>query len=79
MEINSIDPTENNKNEILKAHQLTGHSCPNITYLFLKQHKTEVPKFKEVEEVIKRCECCLKTIVKKHLKFFQLLEVHHLQ
>ncbi len=59
-EVNTIEVSSESMGEIINAHTLTELACPNITYLFLKQHNKNVPKFKEVEMVLKSCESCLK-------------------
>ncbi len=69
-ELNSMNICLSNKDEILKAHALTGHSCANITYLFLKQHGSLSAKFKEVGSLIKNCDICLKHNKHTYTKHF---------
>ncbi len=71
VEINTIELE--NKSEILKAHQLTGHSCANITFMFMKQQNMKMPSFKCVQDVIRRCEQCLKKNRQSVFKSFPLV------
>jgi hypothetical protein len=49
------------RNSVLEAHHITGHSCANNTYNFLKLHDERVGATKDyVKGVLKNCETCTK-------------------
>jgi transposase InsO family protein len=49
------------RNAVLEAHALTGHSCANNTYNFLRIHNANVGVTKDyVKGVLKACGTCLK-------------------
>ncbi len=69
VELVTIENEDVTKN-VINAHQMTGHSCPNVTYLFMQQEKMNPPSFGAIKNILRKCECCLKSNKQRLFKIF---------
>ncbi len=64
---------ESDVEKIKEAHQLCGHGCANVTFIFMQKHYKEVPTLRAIREFVNRCSECMKFKRRSPIKMHPVL------